>query len=43
MVHLADLDAQERIYKIPSGESFLAFIEPNNRQAKKNVLIQLLE
>ena len=42
MVHLADQDAQQRIHNIPSGESFLAFIKPNNWQAKKDVEIQLL-
>ena len=42
MVHLADPEAQIRIYNIPSGESFLALIESNNHQANKDVKIKFL-
>ena len=42
MVHLADPDAQIRIYNIPPGESFLALIESNNYQASQDVKIKFL-
>ena len=27
MVHLADPDAQEKIYQLPAGEEFLTFVD----------------
>ena len=42
MVHLADPDAVNRIYSIPTGEKFLALIEPNNQKANQDVQIQIL-
>ena len=40
IVNLADPDAQKRTYEIPSGESFKALMEPNNRR-KNNTDVQI--
>ena len=42
MVHLADPDAQERIYRLPDGQEFLTFVDqfPITMDAKISFLVK---
>ena len=45
MVHLADPDAQERIYRLPDGQEFLTFVDqfPITMDAKISFLVKKRE
>ena len=45
MVHLADPDAQERIYRLPEGQEFIAFVDqfPITMDAKISFLVKNVE